>query len=857
MSLRRPPAARVSRHVPAIHQRSIRAWSPVLLLLVLTSARLLAQLPSAELHAVSPPVIPAGQPTEISLTGANLESLSGLLISDPRIKAEPVMLPPSEFRKHPAQNGTRFLVTVPTDFPEGVVEIRAAGYFGLSTSRPLAIAPKDQVIVADAGAAHHQIDTAPELAREALARGQTDANQIDYWKFTAKKGERLLVHCRAERIDSRADATLTVVDARGHELERSRDAIGRDPLIDFTAPADGTYWIGVHDFLYTGGATHPYLLTLSARPWIDAVFPPAGQQGQVMEATLLGRNLPGGSPGEGLSVDGKPIETLPVRLTVPESPDAPGYEWARPSHGLLPKFTHRHENANSVEIGLADAPVVPVHNDATPPTVTPPVEIAARFDTDGDSDEFRFAAKKGTAYWIEVIGDRMGGKIDPYLVVEKITRAADGGETFAKVRDADDSADRAGATFDGGSRDADFGFTADQDGEYRVTVVNQFASGGPLHAYRLAIREARPDFELLAVAEREYLDTRQAFPAAPLLRKGGTTSLRVIARRRDGFAGDITLTAEGLPAGVTCPPLTLSPKEDTGRLVFHAATDAAVWSGNVAVTGTATVGDQALTRPLRVGSLVWGSADYSRDRLRSRLELGIPLAVSAEESTPLILEVAGSQPLTVTLGEKLEIPVKAIVRNGIKGDASLTLEGLRGLTRPPVVNLGEKAEEAKLTLDFKPQNNVFAPEAGTWHFVVKASGTVKYRHHPQAAERAVEDQKHAETLAKQHSDAAAKAKTAADQANQAVATAEKTLATASPDAKPAAEKALADARTQATAAAKAAADAAAKQAAATKAATDAAARAKAATDKAKEKDVKFATYSLPVTVEVKPAPEKK
>lgn len=826
-------------------------------MLVLTAARVFGQLPSAELHTVSPPVISAGQTTEISLAGANLESLTGLLFSDPRLAAEPVLLPASEFRKHPAQDGAKFRVTVPADFPEGVVEIRAAGYFGLSTSRPLAIAAKDQTIVADAGASHHQIDTAPALAREAIARGQTDANQIDYWKFTAKKGERLLVHCRAERIDSRADATLTVVDAGGRELERNRDAIGRDPMVDFIAPADGDYWIGVHDFLYTGGSTHTYLLTLSARPWIDAVFPPAGQQGQVIEATLLGRNLPGGSPGEGLSIDGKPVETLPIRLTVPASPDAPAFEWARPSHGLLPTFTHRHENANPVEIGLTDAPVIPVLNDATPPTVTPPCEIAARFDSDGDTDDFRFAAKKGTAYWIEIIGDRLGGRIDPYLVVEKITPAADGAETFAKVRDADDSANRGGATFDGGSRDADFGFTADQDGEYRVTVVNQFASGGPAHAYRLAIREARPDFGLLAVAEREYLDTRQAFPAAPLLRKGGTASLRVIALRRDGFAEDITLTAEGLPPGVACPPLTLSGKEDTGRLVFHAAPDAAAWAGNVTVTGTAKVGDQAIARPLRLGTLVWGSTDYSRDRLRSRLELGIPLAVSAEETAPVMLEVAGGQPLTVTMGEKLEIPVKATARNGIKGDVSLTLEGLRGLTKAPVANLGEKADEAKLTLDFKPQNNVFAPEAGTWHFVIKASGTVKYRHHPRAAELAAEDQKHAEALVKQHTDAAAKAKAAADEATQALADAEKTLATASPDAKAGAEKTLADAKARAADTAKAASEAEAKKAAAAKAVTDAAARAKAATDKAKEKDVKFVAYSLPLTVEVKPAPEKK
>ena len=75
-----------------------------------------------------------------------------------------------------------------------------------------------------------------------------------------------------------------------------------------------------------------------------------------------------------------------------------------------------------------------------------------------------------------------------------------------------------GTRLSSGSRDLTLLIAAGAAADYRITTINQFGSGGPAHLYRLVLREARPDFELLAVAERSHYELTQAYPAAPLLR---------------------------------------------------------------------------------------------------------------------------------------------------------------------------------------------------------------------------------------------------------------------------------------------------------------------------------------------------
>ena len=826
--------------------------------LLLSTSRSNAQFPIPEILSISPPVIEAGKTTEISLNGTNLDDLTGLTFSSAGFTAKPVLLPASEFRPAPGRNGNKFLVTAPEVAHTTAVEIRAAGFFGLSTSRPLLVAPAGKPVVADkAGVAHHQLDTAPELARETHAYGNTDAEKTDWWKVAMKKGERLLIHCHAERIESQADISLKIVDGRGYELETDRDTIGRDPMIDFTAPEDGNYWVGAHDVFYRGGTHYTYTLKASAAPWIDAVIPPAGKPGTTYPATVIGRNLPGGSRGEDVSIDGKPLETLSVQIAVSEK--APDMEFSvmDPATALLPGFTYRLENSNPLRLGFASAPVVVSNENVETPLLPVPSEISANFDSENDIDHFEFTAKKGTAYWVEVIGDRLGDLSDPFLLVEKVSVDKDGKESLKTISQGDDFSNPGGSTFDTGSRDTALGFTADADAKYKVTVINQFNSGSPINTYRLQIREAKPDFEVIAVTERPYLDQRQVYPAAPFLRRGGTAPLRLLIHRKDGFTGPIVVKATGLPEGVTCPEVTLHHLETSAYLVLAATDKAPKWSGNIQVTATATTGETATTHPVRAGTITLGNNDYNLSRVKSRLSPDFPLAVSSEEVTPVRIEVANGGKFSVTHGQKLDLPFKLVSKHEIKGSLVVTPVGLYGLKKPPVVTVTEDKDEGTFKLNFATQPNVFDAKVGTWNFVLKATGVTKYKRNPGAAENAKKELAHIEALSKKYTAEAATTKQAVEAKKKALTAATTNLSTATADSKPAVEETVARAKADLAAAEKTFSSTEAKRVQAEKELTAAKARSAALTKSAAQKDVKFTSWSLPISVEILPEEEKK
>ncbi len=97
----------------------------------------------------------------------------------------------------------------------------------------------------------------------------------DYFRFTAKKGEKYRFRTYANKIGSPVDTVLYIYDAKGKQIGSNDDADGSsDSRLDFTAPADGEYVVRVRDMLDRGGKDFVYRIETEApEPQILVTMP--------------------------------------------------------------------------------------------------------------------------------------------------------------------------------------------------------------------------------------------------------------------------------------------------------------------------------------------------------------------------------------------------------------------------------------------------------------------------------------------------------------------------------------------------------------------------------------------------------
>ncbi len=849
---------------PPSHGPRLQLWAITIATLIALSHLTQAQLPTSDLQEVYPPVAIAGSSVEVTVNGENLADLKHLRFDDPRIKAPPVLRADDDFYPTRQTVDYHFQVDVPAAVEPGIYEVRSLGHFGLSTARPFLVVASDAVEVLEEGD-HSSPKIAAPLAIETGLTGKLDTRKGDWYKISAKKGERLIAQIWAERLDSATDAMLSIYDADGRELENNREFFGRDPLIDFTAPADGDYFISVADILYRGGNGFFYRLKVSRAPHIDFIDPPAGTPGTTSRFIIYGRNLPGGSPGEGITLDGKPLESVEVDITVPDTADSPTtFTSDTPRAGALPAFDYKLENSNKVRIGFLTAPLVREDSDATIQSIEPNCEIVGRFDEPGDTDYFRFTAAPGKTYHLEIISELMGALTDPYFRIEKIVVAENGSETFEQVAESDDPP----TYFDPANLDATYldtldpGLTIDANEattSYRITLLNQLGGAGPTHRYRLAIREAKPDFLLLTTSERNLANGRAGYPAAHLVRQGGSITYRVIAPRRDGFDGEIVVRVSNLPEGVTAKPLRLHGDSDEGFLTVVAAKDAPAWEGKLAITGTAEIDGEVVRKPARNAALVWGNVFADSRRVRSRLDKEIVLSVTDRETAPAYVaaDAEVNKQFQVHLNESLKIPVKVTDYGTRKNNLTVQVHGFPGYGKtPPSITIAEGESSGEISINFQPRTD-FDIKPGRYQFVLQGIGVADYSNHPEHTTHLNAEYQRFITFARELTAEIATTKQSQTKAQATLDELKANSTTATADQKPAIEKRIIEAQTTVAAAANQlqAAETRLKRAEVLRGSfANLAAAAKTRSD---VKSTQFATFSQPIDVEVLPAVEEK
>jgi len=564
-----------------------------------------AQLPQARLNAVFPTGGQRGASFDLTLAGGtDLDEASQLYFSHPGITAQ---------QKTQAVEGKavplagQFVVTIAGDVPVGVYDIRARSMYGLSNPRTFSVGDRKEINETEP---NNTLDKAQPIELNLVVNGRSDGGaDIDWYKFTAQAGQRVIIELRSKQLDSRMEGAVDLVSSDGRRLVHRRTLGRNEPVLDFTVPAAGDYFLKVYDFLYGGNAEYAYRLAVHTGAYLDFVIPASGIAGASGEYTVYGRNLPGGQPSALKAADGRILDQLKVQIALPADPTLlePGQQLQPGEAGIdgvswsLPTPAG---TSNPLTIFFASAPTAieqePNNSPDKAQKLTPPLELTGQFQARADVDLYEIDAKANDVLWIEVFGERSFSAADPVLIIDQVKKNDKGEEALTRVTALDDNATNiGGALFNTASDDPVFRFAAPADGTYRITLRDRaFESrGDPSFVYRLSIRRETPDFRLVALPPFPTTDPNQVAGTWDLgLRKGDNAQLTVMAFRRDAFNGVIDLTVEGLPEGVTCSGASIGPGQVSAALVFSATEQAAEWHGAIRILGKGRLEDAALVK---------------------------------------------------------------------------------------------------------------------------------------------------------------------------------------------------------------------------------------------------------------------
>ena len=573
-----------------------------------------AELPQPQLTSLFPCGGKAGESVAVKLSGTDLEG-AALRFTHPGITSQA-----------DAKDPKKQVITIAKDVPSGRYDVRVAGTAGLSNPRVFQVGTLSEILENDK---HGTRETAMEVALPCVINGTVGSQQDDWYKFSAKKGRKIVLRCLAQELDSKMVPALALYDATGRELRRER----HQPVLEWQAKEDGLLFVQLNDYLYKGGAEFFYRLEIQ-----DSAPAPS-----LAEGTLFW-------------------------------PLAKG---ARP------------------EVEPNDA--------AHPQAITLPCEISGSFYPARDADVFSFHATKGELWWIEVTSQRLGLKTNPRVVVQhgdKDVLELNDGPVVPGMPD-----------FDGAHLDPVGKFEVKEDGEYMLSVRDLAnVAPDPARRYQLSIRKAAPDFALVAIPVPPKENKAGKDFTGPTVtvwnhnvRRGEMLPVRVIILRRDGFDGDLRLTAEGLPPGVTsCDTVVGGEVQDT-MIFVSASEDAAPFTGTIKVIGTSN----GLKHEARGTTTLWnlGVSDFIEPS-HWRFTQEIALGVVADEAFPVALKTDG-KPVEAKVGDKVKVHVSTVRRSGFKDPVKYKAAGISGLEKSaefaPAATVNELDNEVDLgPLKLKP-----------------------------------------------------------------------------------------------------------------------------------------------------------
>lgn len=672
-----------------------------LLLAMLVVRKASGEMPAPALDVVFPAGAAAGQTTTVNVLGRNLQGLRTLHCNAPGVRCEKL-------------DGGRVSIAIPTTTPPGQYDLWAVSENGVSAPRTFSVGNRAELLEKEP---NDSAKEAQAVSLNVVINGRIDkGGDQDHFRFDAKRGQRVVIECWAERIDSRLRAVLELFDAEGRRLAANRGYFGSDPLIDFRVPADGAYVVKLQDLIFSGSAEHYYRLDIDTGPRVAFTVPSVVERGKSSRVRFYGWNLPVAGQTPAPRLEAPPLDHVDVDI-----PDTLAREsWPlpvrlQPAQAVLEGFAYHLPGSHaSVVLGVTDVPVAldrsDNHTPASAQLIAHPCEVSGQLIAGDEVDWFAIQAKRGEVLYLEALGQRIHAPVDLQLSVLD----AAGEREF--VQFSDEVENVGGKTLPTSHLDAAGRWVVPADGRYLIAVRN--LSGGlqsdPRRIYRLSVRREEPDFQLVIAPRRDD-------PAGLTLLKGGREALDVVAFRRRGMAEPIRIAARDLPSGIDCPDVWLGRGVDRATLVVSARHNAATPFGELKLEGMT---EAAGRRAVRGGTVVRAGTPNGWSRITSQIPIAVagiaPLRITADGHETVNHHLYGKLQIRHSPGGVLDINVRVERREADhRAPVKLVAVGLPESIRNQTAILPPGESQGYLSLYLPPTLSV-----GKYSLVVRAETTV-------------------------------------------------------------------------------------------------------------------------------------
>lgn len=400
---------------------------------------------------------------------------------------------------------------------------------------------------------------------------------VDFFGFTATKGQALDIHVYARRLRSELDPVLVLYNAQGGVISSNDDANGSpDSYLRFGVPADGEYFLEVRDHLRRGGDAFHYRiemtvvtprLQLGVNEFVQYVEPhlaiPQGNRFPLLinanrqdfggQLAFRGDNLPPGVTVEsfGMSADQNVAQVILVA-----APDAP-------VGGRFGQLLGSLDDASNPmpPTGTVRLPTVLIRGQNNTPFWTEPTDALAMAVTQKAPFTLQIVEPKvplvqGGQMALKVVATREGEFKAPIKI--ELMLNPNGVNSSREISIAEGQTEAVITLNAAGNA---------QVKEHKIAVRGEAAVGnGPITVCSA--------FATLRISEA-YMKFTYESAAVEL---GAETELVVKVENVKPFEGNATVTLFGLPNKVTTTPAEFN--KETKELIFKVKAEADANPGN-------------------------------------------------------------------------------------------------------------------------------------------------------------------------------------------------------------------------------------------------------------------------------------